>query len=1077
MKPRLSLAFEILLLFVALALAAGPVAAQTLTATPSAVIFQYSNGQPSPEPVEVTIAAGTGETLNISATLAPKSGTPAGLFQVTISNSEVSIGVDRGTLSSITAQANLYTANVTVTASGFAPLTIPVTLNLGLGTLSFQATPTALVFNMLSGATSQAISLSATSSANVGFSVSATTNTGGNWLSVTADSEFTPATLTISVNPGTLAAATYTGTVTVSPSTGGMFAIPVTMQAGASTGLTVSPSSFSFLYAVGGAVPPAQQLHLTSNIGNNTFTARANSTGAWLLLNGVTGPVTGAFPEDLNVTISPATLGGGSYQGTITVNSPDGSAQVIPVSLTVNGGVSSVANPTSLAFVAQAGGAAPAQQMVVISGSTNTGFSAVVSSVGGWLSVSQTSGMTPAQISVTATPAGLAAGTYTGNMAITVGGRAQNIQATLTVSANPVLAANPGALVVYYMGGNPVPALSAVTVSVNAGPQQTFAVSTGQPSWLQAPGGAGLTTPSNLSISVNPTSLATGTYLANLVLTPSAQGGIPVTVPVLLVVTGAPAVVPTATALTFNAKAGGSPQSQTLPVTASTPAAFTAAATTTSGGSWLAAAPASGTATPVGIPLTVTADATHLAAGTYQGVITLTTSTGVTTQVPVSFSVGASEAISVTPATLTFNYAGGAAPEAQTVQVTGSQSFSATAHTNDGGKWLSVTPSSGSGNSSLSVKTDPTGLTAGTYGGSITVTPASGTAQTVAVTLTVTAVSSISVTPNTLAFTYRTGDNEPATQPLSVSGLGAVDFAAAASSSGWLSVTPTSGTAPATLTVSAYADQLGAGNYTGTITITAASGGALVTINVTCSVTAPLPAISRVVNAASYVGGSISPGEVVVIFGSSLGPSEGKSAGADSDGFFEPFLANVGVTFNGYPAPVLYAGAGQVNAVVPYALAGASNALVVLTFGKARSNSISLPVLSSAPGIFSADSSGTGPGAILDSSYRLVSASNPVSRGSYIQIYATGEGQTTPNGCDGKVAGITLPLPYPRLPVAVLIGNQPAKVTYVGAAPGLVAGALQINAQIPDGTPSGVVPVVVRIGDNSSQAGITVAVQ
>jgi uncharacterized protein (TIGR03437 family) len=157
-----------------------------------------------------------------------------------------------------------------------------------------------------------------------------------------------------------------------------------------------------------------------------------------------------------------------------------------------------------------------------------------------------------------------------------------------------------------------------------------------------------------------------------------------------------------------------------------------------------------------------------------------------------------------------------------------------------------------------------------------------------------------------------------------------------------------------------------------------------------------------VVNAASYLGGAVSPGEIVVIFGSDLGPSTGVSAQPSSSGIFGATLANVQVTFNGYPAPLLYASAEQVNAIVPYELAGASSALVEVLFGQASSNSVTMPVALSAPGIFSANASGTGPGAILDTNYNLVSTSNPTSPGSIVQIYATGEGQTTPPGVDGK---------------------------------------------------------------------------
>jgi uncharacterized protein (TIGR03437 family) len=1076
MEVRESPVITLGLVSLALVLAAVPAAAQTLSAQPSAVIFQYNVNQQYPEPVQVAISASEGGISNLAASVVPGSGTPSGLFQVTVLTPAVSVGLDRGTLSTILGQPGIYTASIQVTASGFAPLTVPVTLNLGVGAPSVQAVPASLIFNMLAGASSQTVSLTATSGTAVSFTVAATTTTGGNWLAATANLTYTPAVLTVSVNPGSLASGTYTGSVTVTPSSGSALDIPVTLQAGPSAALTINPASLFFSYTAGGAAPAAQALHVTSNIPGNSFTASATSTGGWLLVNGVTGPVSGSLPEDLNVTVSPAGLGGGSYQGTITVHSADGSQQVIPVNLTVNGGVSPIANPTSLAFVAEAGGAAPAQQFVVFSAPPHTNFTAAVTSGGGWLSISQTSGLAPAQISVTATPGSLAAGSYSGSIAVTVGSQAQTIQVSLVVSANPVLTTNIGAYVLYYLGGYPAPAPFTVNVDVSSGGQQGFTVSTGQPSWLQVPTGG--TTPINLTVTLNPTSLASGTYLAPLVLTPTASGGVPLTVPILVVVSGATPIVSGATSLTFNGITGGAAQTQTLQVTASSPTAFTAGVTTASGGDWLSISPAGGTASVAATPLTVTANPAKLGSGTYQGTISLTTNIGVLTQVPVTFNVAAGGGISVSPATLAFDYTqGGALPATQAIAVSGSQNFTAAAHTNDGGTWLSVTPASGSGNANLTVTADPTGLAAGAYGGSITVTPASGAAQTVIVTLNVTAVAGLTVAPNSLAFAYRTGDALPAAQTLAVSALGpATTFTTAATSSGWLSVTPQTGTTPATLTVSVDPASLGAGSYTGSIVVSGESGTP-VTVPVTLSVTAPLPVISRVVNAASYLGGGISPGEIVVLFGDFLGPSTGKSGAPNSSGFFETSLANVVVTFNGYPAPLLYASAGQVNAIVPYEVAGMPNALVGLSFGKAKSNTVTLPVVSSAPGIFSADASGTGPGAILDLNYHLVSASNPVSPGAIIQIYATGEGQTTPPGIDGKVTALAPPFPYPNLAPAVVIGGLPAEILYIGAAPGLVAGALQVNVRIPDGVPSGTVPLVLRIGDNSSQPGITVAVQ
>jgi len=75
---------------------------------------------------------------------------------------------------------------------------------------------------------------------------------------------------------------------------------------------------------------------------------------------------------------------------------------------------------------------------------------------------------------------------------------------------------------------------------------------------------------------------------------------------------------------------------------------------------------------------------------------------------------------------------------------------------------------------------------------------------------------------------------------------------------------------------------------------------------------------------------------------------------------------------------------------------------------------------------------------------------------------------------DGKLA--TAPLPSPILPVNVTVADQPATVQYAGAAPGEVAGVMQVNIQIPAGTPSGNVPVALTIGTAASQSGVTIAV-
>jgi uncharacterized protein (TIGR03437 family) len=149
------------------------------------------------------------------------------------------------------------------------------------------------------------------------------------------------------------------------------------------------------------------------------------------------------------------------------------------------------------------------------------------------------------------------------------------------------------------------------------------------------------------------------------------------------------------------------------------------------------------------------------------------------------------------------------------------------------------------------------------------------------------------------------------------------------------------------------------------------------------------------------------------------------------------------------------------------------------------SNGLNLSRASSVPGIFTANSSGTGPGAILNGDNSFNGSGNPAARGSIVQVFLTGEGATSPAGVTGGVTAVSSSgqLPVPVLPVAVLVNNQPATATFAGEAPGLVAGVLQVNVQIPADLviPAGSLvfnaPLVISIGGNGSQTGVTVAVK
>jgi len=233
--------------------------------------------------------------------------------------------------------------------------------------------------------------------------------------------------------------------------------------------------------------------------------------------------------------------------------------------------------------------------------------------------------------------------------------------------------------------------------------------------------------------------------------------------------------------------------------------------------------------------------------------------------------------------------------------------------------------------------------------------------------------------------------------------------------------------------------------------------------------------ISAVTNAASSISGPIAPGEIVTTYGSGLGPSQLVKATVGDDGLIDKQLAGTTVSFNGIAAPMIYTWATQVSAIVPYGITG-TTATVTVSYQGQTTAAVSVPISSSAPGIFTLDSTGSGPGAVVNQDGSINTAATPAKTGDIISIYATGEGQTSPTGVDGKPASI--PLPQPNLPVTVTIGGQLVQPQYAGGAFGEVAGLIQINAQIPSGIQTGnAVPVVILVGGVPSQAGVTIAVR
>ena len=118
----------------------------------------------------------------------------------------------------------------------------------------------------------------------------------------------------------------------------------------------------------------------------------------------------------------------------------------------------------------------------------------------------------------------------------------------------------------------------------------------------------------------------------------------------------------------------------------------------------------------------------------------------------------------------------------------------------------------------------------------------------------------LSVTPGSLAFTGQSGDANPASRTISVTNAGGGTLLWTASgNTTWLSVTPTSGAAPSTLSVSVDISGLATGTYNGAVTITSTGAtGSPKSIPATLTVGSP-PAALPQISLSPLAGGFVLP--------------------------------------------------------------------------------------------------------------------------------------------------------------------------------------------------------------------------
>ena len=951
-----------------------------------------------------------------------------------------------------------------------------------------------------------------------------------------------PTSLGLVVEYNTAATAPAAGTVgtvtisdTASPPNSATFSVTFNGGGGSSGTVTISPFPLNLSSPLNSGTQAQATVQVTSTVSGNVsvgFSSLTCNNGC--LTASLPSNTTIAANGTVNVVIygNPSGLAAATYSGlfTATVTSNGTTSQAsIQVGYIVGGGggaTSAVVAPTSLTFSADAGNAtAVSAQYVTIADTGN--FTASVTNGSSWLSVGATSGnsggaSSPALLEIIANPAGLGAGTYTGTVAINSTSGATTVAVNLQVYNGAVMYAvtslgssypgNAGSMNVTAYAGNisgQVP-----TLSIYSSETASMSISgTTATTWLQQVNQVSTSgNNSQFQILFNPTNLPNGLYNGALTFKSSTAANSPLTVPVVMSVTGSSTssgLTLTQSSVAMNGIVNGAQSTAQLGVTASTITSFSASATVSNSSvQWLTVTPSTGTASSTNTYLTVTANPTTLTAGTYYGTITVagggTQATAAVTFV-VSNSGGSGGNVTSTPSSLTFNYqANGTLPSNQSLYITNVQSYTqgipftiSTAVSGNSANWLTATSTTGSSSSTtpgtVVVSVSPGTLPAGSYTGTVLISPTGGSLLSVGVTFTIQGAPMVSASPSTLTYSYQLGGTTPASQPVQVNGsatgLPYSVQVSTASGTGWLSVNKTSGTTPDVLSVSVNPTNLNAGtSYNGTIVVTGtgAAGGST-SIAVVLAVTAPFPSISSVVNGGSLLSGPISPGEIVTIKGTALGPVSPLQTTIDpTSGKVATQLGSVQVLFNGYPSPLTYVSATQINCVVPYELAQLSSPYVQVRYLGQSSNTFNLTQAATAPAIFTASGTGTGQGAVLNSDYSFNGTSigfKPAPAGSVIQVYMTGEGQTSPQGVTGKVncpSGTSCTvsqLPVPLLPVGALVNNQPATITFYGEAPGFVSGVMQVDLIIPPNTPSGPATLLITVGSTASQANVIIAVQ
>jgi uncharacterized protein (TIGR03437 family) len=573
-----------------------------------------------------------------------------------------------------------YKGTVTITAPGASnsPVTVPVTLTIStLALLDLNITNLNFTYQVGGVLPPDQFITPTSTTPNLGYTLAVSTNNTGNWLNA-ASLGATPSPVDVSVNPVGLAAGTYNGTITFNAPSGGNGAlvVNVTLNVVNNPTLVTTPATAPGVilnYETGGTTPASQIVSVGSSGAPLNFSLgiAQNSTSNGVSWLQVGTPSANTTPATFTVGANITGMAPGQYTSTLIVTTPNGANQVtIPVTLNITAAGTSLlfTKPQSLTFNLFTGGTGDTQTVAVNTTGEPIIYTAtpnVSTPTGGtWLLVGPptlaASATNMSNFTVGLNASTLAAGTYRGSVVVAPNNGTPNavIPVTLNVSNGNLTASPPNLTFTQAAAGIAPPPQTLNLTSTGTAPLGFTIFSTGG-NWFSVSPPNG-NTPSALNVTVNGSNLQPGTYSGQINIVSPGAGNSPLAIPITLTVTsGQTLSLSTGSAgnsLSFTAGVGGSaPPAQTVTLSASSGSLSYVTninITSPQGGNWLSVSPASGSATTAPSTVSISVNPQGLAAGTYNGSVTVTSPNASNSPLSIPVTLVVTAQVTPTPSTV-----------------------------------------------------------------------------------------------------------------------------------------------------------------------------------------------------------------------------------------------------------------------------------------------------------------------------------------------------------------------------------------------------------------------------------------